>query len=154
VRRLFRERAEPCKPPLRLWVDGGGQERTMTGQAQLFIDALARLEGDSDVGPIASLFADGAEISNPLVAHDGEGQAGAAAFWRSYRATFETIRSEFRHVVEDGGTVFLEWVSVGSIGGRPVRYGGVSVLEGGEGGLTAFRAYFDPAPLNRAMITD
>ena len=116
----------------------------MTGQAQQFIDALAQLETDDDVDTIAGLFAADADISNPMVAHHGED--GAATFWRSYRATFDTIHSEFRTIVEGDGVACLEWVSSGTIKGDTVRYGGVSMIEFGPGGLTAFRTYFDPAP--------
>ena len=41
--------------------------------------------------------------------------------------------------------VILEWVSSGESKEGPFRYGGTSVIEYGEGGITAFRAYFDPA---------
>jgi hypothetical protein len=123
----------------------------VTGRAQAFIDALAILESAGDVAPIAGLFAQGAEVSNSVVTHRGGEEGGATAFWTGYRATFDTVRSEFRSVVEGDEVIFLEWVSEGSIGGRPIRYGGVSVLELGSAGFTAFRAYFDPAPIAREM---
>ena len=49
--------------------------------ALAFIEALHRLEQSRDVKAIASLFADDAEISNPLVAQDSKD--GAAAFWQA-----------------------------------------------------------------------
>ena len=123
----------------------------MTDRVQQFIDALGKLEADSDVDTIAGLFADGADISNPLTKHAGEGEAGAATFWSSYRTTFDTIRSTFRNIVEAGDVACLEWTSEATIKGQDVRYGGVSVLEFGEGGLTAFRTYFDPATLGQQV---
>lgn len=117
----------------------------MPGKAQTFIDALRRLEETGEVEPIAALFAPDATTSNPLVKHADEGQGGAAAFWTGYRKAFETIRSDFRNIVEDDKVAILEWVSEGTSKDGPVRYGGVSVVEHGEDGITAFRAYFDPA---------
>ena len=119
----------------------------MSDRAKTFTDALAKLEADKDVGPIAALFAEGADVSNPMVKHPGEGEQGAEAFWTNYRKAFDTIRSEFRHIVDSGDTSFLEWTSEGSMNGEAIRYGGVSVLEHGQGGITAFRTYFDPTPL-------
>lgn len=126
----------------------------MGERAQKFIDALWTLEGTKDVGPIASLFRQGADISNPLVKHAGEGERGAAQFWTHYRAAFGAIRSEFRNVVEEGDAALLEWVSEGDMGGEPIRYGGVSVLEfeeGPDGLLRAFRTYFDPTQLGAVV---
>ena len=117
----------------------------MPQKADTFIAALYRLEDDRDVGPIAALYAADADISNPLVKHAGEGKPGAEAFWTQYRAAFETIHSDFRNIVEDDKSAILEWVSSGESKEGPFRYGGTSVIEYGEGGITAFRAYFDPA---------
>lgn len=123
----------------------------MAGNAQTFIDALHHLEETRETGPIAGLFADDADVSNPLVKHAGEGTAGADAFWTSYRAAFEDIRSEFRNVVEEDDLVILEWTSTGATKGGDFTYGGVSVIEYGEGGITAFRSYFDPAVIGRTL---
>lgn len=117
----------------------------MPAKADTFIQALYRLESDREVEPIASLFAPDADVSNPLVKHAGEGEGGAAAFWTSYRSAFETVHSEFRNIVEDDRASLLEWVSQGTSKSGPFRYGGVSVVEWGNGKVTAFRTYFDPA---------
>lgn len=115
----------------------------MSKKTKRFIEALHELEESRDAGPIAALFAKDADVSNPLVAHRQEGEEGALAFWRSYRDSFETIRSEFRNIVEEDGVAMLEWVSEGRAEGAAVRYGGVSVLEHGEDGIRSFRTYFD-----------
>ncbi len=115
----------------------------MSEKTDKFIEALHTLEDGGDVGPIAALFAPDADVSNPLVKHDGEGNGGAEEFWSMYRKAFETIHSEFRNIVDDGGVAMLEWVSEGSANGEAVRYGGVSVLEHGDDGITVFRTYFD-----------
>lgn len=123
----------------------------MTDRVQQFIDALGKLEADGDVDTIAALFAGGADISNPLTEHKGEGEGGAAAFWKSYRGTFDTITSKFRNVVEAGDVACLEWVSDATIKGAEIHYGGVSVLEFGGSGLTAFRTYFDPEKIGQQV---
>lgn len=123
----------------------------MPSKAYTFIEALHRLEESRDAGPIAALFAPDADVSNPLVKHAGEGKQGAEAFWTSYRAAFETIRSEFRNVVEDEKVAILEWVSEGTSREGPVRYGGVSVAEFDGNKVKAFRAYFDPAQVLGAV---
>jgi limonene-1,2-epoxide hydrolase len=115
----------------------------MPGFADRFIHALRQLEEGEDAGPIAALFGPDATISNPLVAHEG-GEEAAARFWTSYRGTFRTIRSEFRHVVDEDGLSLMEWVSEGETSGGPFRYGGVSVVEHDGERIAAFRTYFDP----------
>jgi ketosteroid isomerase-like protein len=120
--------------------------------AQSFIDALKTLEEDGDVGPIAALFAPDADVENPLVEHKSEGPDGAREFWTSYRSAFETIASEFRQVIESDDVAALEWISTGALkAGGDFRYGGVSVLEFGEDGITAFRSYFDPGKLGQRL---
>ena len=123
----------------------------MEQRTQRFIDALGQLEASRDAGPIAALFADGADVSNPMVRHDSEGKGGAREFWTRYRGSFEAISSTFRTIVDGQDVALLEWTSEGRMKGEPVRYGGVSVLEFGEGGITAFRTYFDPTPLTATL---
>ena len=117
----------------------------MPADVEAFIDALHVLESDGDAAPIAALFASDAEISNPLGDVPEEGEAGALAFWKSYRAAFDSIESQFRTVLADDECAMLEWRSKIVRDGEPGAYGGVSVIEFGDGGITAFRAYFDPA---------
>lgn len=123
----------------------------MEERTQRFIDALGQLEASGDAGPIAALFADGADVSNPMVKHDSEGKGGAHEFWTRYRASFESVSSTFRNIVDGQDVALLEWTSEGRMRGEPVRYGGVSVLEFGQGGITAFRTYFDPTPLTATL---
>lgn len=119
----------------------------MRDKTQAFLDALEQLEKNGDAEPIAALFAEDADVSNPMVDHDHEGQPGALAFWRSYRKAFDDIQSDFRAIVENNDVAMLEWVSTGAAAGKDVRYGGVSVIEHGDGGITSFRAYFNPVAL-------
>ena len=117
--------------------------------AHRFADALHRLEDARDVEAMAQLFTDDADVSNPLVKHPGEGKQGAREFWTMYRASFDEIKSTFRHIVthEEERVGFLEWVSEGSMAGQPVHYGGVSVIDYEGDKVTAFRTYFDPTQL-------
>lgn len=120
-----------------------------------FIEALRRLEEDRDVEPLAALHAPDADISNPLVQHVHRGPDGARRFWRGYRGSFETVRSEFHHAITDGRSALLEWTSAGTLAdGKPFRYRGVTVLEFGADGIAAFRSYFDPRVLAEKVDDD
>ncbi|QAY77827.1 SDR family oxidoreductase [Sphingosinicella sp. BN140058] len=126
------------------------QEKKMSRFADRFIEALRHLEESGETSAIVDLFADGAEISNPLVKHEAGGREAAERFWTSYRAAFSAIRSEFRQVADAGGTAFLEWVSSGTAAnGTSFRYGGVSVIEHDGQRIGSFRTYFDTAQIPR-----
>ena len=114
-------------------------------RAQTFIDALVALEQHRDLDPIVALHADDAELINPNEPAPLRGRAGAERFWRAYRDAFGEIRSEFRHVLEDGEAALLEWSSTGTLAsGTPLRYDGVTSLEWAGDRVRRFRAYFDP----------
>jgi ketosteroid isomerase-like protein len=124
-------------------------------RAHTFIDALHRLEEGSEVEPIASLYADDADISNPVTRHEHSGQEGAREFWSAYRGTFEEIHSEFHNVLENGDTAVLEWTSRGrAADGRDIRYSGVSVLEFEGDRIAGFRAYFDSRHLGKQLMNE
>ena len=118
----------------------------MTPDASTFITALERLEQSGDAEPIAALFSKDARVSNPLMTETGP--EGAAAFWRTYRSAFDTIASSFSSILERDGRICLEWTSSGEIEQQKVVYEGVSILEVGDEGITAFRTYFDPTRLS------
>lgn len=123
----------------------------MAADPKAFTDALDALEQRGDAAPIAALYADDADLSNPLVQHRYRGRDGARDFWSMYRGAFQSIRSEFQHIVSDERSALLEWTSRGTRqDGQPVEYRGVTVLEyGGDGAIRAFRTYFDPRQLDR-----
>jgi ketosteroid isomerase-like protein len=124
-------------------------------RARTFINALHRLEQAGDVEPITKLYAEGADISNPVTRHEHAGQEGAREFWSSYRGTFEEIRSDFHNVLENGDTAVLEWTSRGrSAEGRELRYSGVSVLEFEGDRIQSFRAYFDSRSLGSQLLDE
>ena len=120
----------------------------MHSMTQSFIQALHHLEEHNDAGRMADLFADDAQVSNPMVKYEGQGRQAALTFWQRYRSAFQTITSEFRTVLEGDGVAMLEWVSHGRTAAGQVRYGGVSVIEHKADRLTAFRSYFDPPVLH------
>nr|WP_243489031.1 nuclear transport factor 2 family protein [Massilia violaceinigra] len=74
----------------------------------------------------------------PIVEHGAREQV--AAFWRSYRASFGTVRSSFSHITADRHCAGLFWRSTGTgAHGRPVGYDGVTLLEFDETGkITRF----------------
>jgi limonene-1,2-epoxide hydrolase len=117
---------------------------------QRFIEALRALEETNDLERMVSLFADGAEISNPMETTPLHGQEGARKFWRTYRDSFEEIHSDFSKILESDETAMLEWNSRGRLrGDRPIDYSGVSVLELRDGRVHRFRTYFDGRPFEQ-----
>ena len=119
-------------------------------QASSFIYQLQQLEdGDtSAVDTLVDLFADNAYLSNPIIEHEGRARIGRdeiAAFWRTYRATFGSIHSEFFDVTSSERCAGLFWRSAGTGPlGQPLNYEGVTLLEFDDSGKIArFRGYFD-----------
>lgn len=114
-----------------------------------FIEALRILEEQGDVEPIAGLFGDDAELTNPHLREPMRGSEGARRFWSEYRDAFGEIRSSFKAQVEAENTAALEWVSEGTLrpDGKPFRYGGVTILEWSGDEISRFATYFDTTPL-------
>ena len=109
-----------------------------------FIDALGKLERTNDVDDLASLFAEDAELVSPEVR--GRSTTEAEQFWRSYRAQFDNVQSDFGQVEDSGRTAVLEWTSRGTLAtGRPIEYAGVSLLTVEDGRVTRFATYYDTA---------
>ena len=122
--------------------------------ADRFIDALARLEADRDLEPLAALHADDAKVGNVNAPEQFSGQDGVRRFWGEYRDTFGELKSEFRNVIATPERIALEWRTEGtSVDGKPIEYEGVSILEvaAGEEKVSRFRAYFDPSDLGRQI---
>ncbi len=125
------------------------QEQTRS-QAHQFISQLQRLE-DGDAGALdrlLDLFAEDAHLSNPIIEREGRERVGRediAAFWRTYRATFGSVHSEFFDITSSERCAGLFWRSAGTGPlGYPLEYEGVTLLEFDESGKIArFRGYFD-----------
>lgn len=122
--------------------------------ADRFIDQLHRLEqGDpSEAEDMARLFADDAELSNPLIEGDGGCRAGQEAivrFWKEYKDSFRDIHSEFTDITTGPQSAGLFWCSSGTaVDGKPLQYKGVTQLVLDDTGkISSFTGYFDSAAL-------
>jgi hypothetical protein len=92
-----------CSPR---FYQGYREELSMDEFTDTFIKALERLEAENDVELIAGLFSENATLSNPKGTQDS-----AAAFWTTYRKSFDEVRSSFSNVNQSEGVTFLEWTS-------------------------------------------
>jgi hypothetical protein len=115
--------------------------------AQLFADALQKVENSGDTGALLERFADGAELLRPEANDSHVSDDDAAAFWDSYLSQFSEISTEFIHMEEGDSQAWLEWVSRGKLStGRSIEYRGVSLLTlGDEGKVRRFATYYDTA---------
>lgn len=117
-----------------------------------FIEALTHAESQGDTGPLLAMFGPAAELQNPALPASLRGPEGAREFWDAYLATFRTIHSEFRMVLESDRGAALEWTSRGSApDGRELVYDGVSIIEFEGDLIRRFRAYFDPRALGAQL---
>jgi ketosteroid isomerase-like protein len=119
--------------------------------AQQFINQLHRLEeGDrAAADSLASLFADNAALSNPILEQQGRkrsGRADIAGFWREYRSSFGSMHSDFADVTASDHSAGLFWRSCGTgPDGQRIEYDGVTLLTFDDSGkITRMRGYFDP----------
>jgi len=120
--------------------------------ASEFIEALRRVEEEGELEPMARLFTEDAELSNPTMPRIERGPDGALRFWDMYRRSFQGIRSQFRRVIEGDEVAALEWTSLGtSPEGAEVVYEGVTVIEYAGGKITRFKAYFDGRALGAQL---
>jgi hypothetical protein len=113
-----------------------------TGIAERFKQALQQSEQTRDASHVASLFAEGAQLTNLGGDHGND----ANQFWRVYLDQFQEIRSEFTAETIADRSVALEWQSRGATkDGKPLDYCGISVIEFDGNKLTSFRTYYDSA---------
>jgi hypothetical protein len=120
--------------------------------AKQFIDALHKLERESDLETIVSLFSEGCEVGN-VVTNDKD--ISAEKFWSSYRESFGEVESTFRNEIIAGDATALEWTTNGTSGeGHEFKYDGVSILETDGDKITRFHAYFDPNKLGKQIVND
>jgi limonene-1,2-epoxide hydrolase len=118
-----------------------------------FIDGLAKLEQSRDGEMLISTFAESCSVSNVVTAEEFKGREGARDFWTRYRDTFGEMKSTFRNVIVSEGRAALEWNTEGTtVGGEPINYDGVSILEIAGDAITRFRAYFDDRKLSGQII--
>lgn len=120
--------------------------------AETFIDALRAIEEEQDYSAMMALYDDDSDSRHASDDKPHRGRDGGERFWHAYRAAFEEVRSDFHNVVEQDGTICLEWTSYGrTIHGAAFEYDGVSVVEFADGKIRRFRAYFDPSALAQSV---
>lgn len=118
-----------------------------TGWVARFKEALQQTEQAHDASYVASLFAEGARLTNLGGDHGND----ATVFWKTYLDQFAEIRSEFTAETVSEKSAALEWQSIGTtVDGQPVKYRGVSVVDLGDDALTGFRTYYDSAAFVRS----
>lgn len=123
--------------------------------AEKFVEALKKLESDSDAEALASLYTDTAEVGNVVAPHKFQGKDGAREFWSKYRGTFGEVNSEFRNIFATDNRAALEWVTTGtSSNGDEVNYEGVTLLDIEGESVSRSRAYFNAGELGRQIIRD
>jgi ketosteroid isomerase-like protein len=125
------------------------QEQTRIA-AHRFIHQLHQLEeGDRAAADgLASLFADNAALSNPLLEQQGReriGRADIAGFWREYLSSFGSVHSDFADITASDHSAGLFWHSTGTgPDGQRVEYDGVTLLTfDDDGKILRMRGYFD-----------
>lgn len=117
----------------------------MANLTETFMQALQQTEQSRDPQPLVALFAEDATLHN-LTTRMWEGERGARGFWQAYLDSFQTIRSEFNHHLDSGGTGVMEWEATGQLkDGSDIAYRGVSIIEHEGGKVHAFRTYYDSA---------
>ena len=111
-----------------------------------FKEALQQTEQSRDPSAVASLFKEGARLTNLGGDHGND----ATKFWQVYLEQFSEIHSEFTGEITSDGSAALEWESRGTLtDGRAVDYRGVSVIEFENDAVTSFRTYYDSAAFVR-----
>jgi hypothetical protein len=130
-----------------MYKDGSSSLGSELKPTQAFMSALQAMEQDRDVSQLAARFHPSCKLWRQSYGHAYDGVAGAQKFWTEYLNQFASIATDFTHVQEREGLAILEWESRGALlGGRPIHYRGVSILElGAEGKVTSFKTYFDSA---------
>ena len=125
-------------------------QQQVTAVANRFINELHRLEEGDPAGAdrLAEMFADNAELTNPLIERNGgtrHGRDEIAAFWREYSATFGDVHSDFFHLTASDHSAGLFWRSNGTGPfGQPIHYEGVSLLVLDDAvKISHFQGFFD-----------
>src|SRR3712207_117198 len=97
--------------------------------ANVFVEALRKLEEDRDVETLVDIHAEDCEVGNVSVSETFRGHDGLRDFWTEYRKTFGEMKSTFRNVFATEEGAALEWTTGGTSNGETVSYEGVSILE-------------------------
>jgi SnoaL-like domain len=120
--------------------------------ADVFVEALRKLEDDEDVEALVQMHTGDCEVGDVSVPGTFRGHEGLREFWRSYRSTFGEMRSEFRNVFPTEKGAALEWTTQGTSNGDSVAYDGVSILEIEGGKARRCMAYVDTRALTPQVV--
>jgi hypothetical protein len=121
-----------------------------TGLAERFKQALQQTEETREASHVASLFAEGAPLTNL----GGDHGTDAKLFWQIYLDQFSDVRSEFTSEIMSDNGASLEWQSRGTTAeGNPIDYRGVSIIEYNADAVTSFRTYYDSAAFVHSKAT-
>ncbi len=116
-----------------------------------FIRALRALEIERDLQPMVELYTPDCELTHPIFDHL-HGADGVRRLWRKYLDSFEEIRTEFVSAVDGHELSGIEWISSATtLDGRPLEYGGATVLTSEDNRITSMHVYFDPRSMLDAM---
>lgn len=122
--------------------------------AKKFVDALLKLETESDLDTIVTLFSDDCQIGN-VVTENKDKKISPREFWQNYRDNFGEVKSTFQNQIITENRAALEWTSTGtSSEGKDFQYDGVSVMEIDADKITRFHAYFDPNKLGQQIVSE
>jgi ketosteroid isomerase-like protein len=130
-----------------------GENMSDTAWVQNFTDALHRLETQGDIDAMVSQFAPDATLWTPVQPEPHRGSEEIRQFWQRYREQFERIVSTFERDLTADGQSALEWQAEGVLatGNKDITYRGVTLLRGGEKGITRFVSYYDMTPFLSAI---
>lgn len=113
-----------------------------------FIAALRHLEQKRDLGPMAGLFTDEAEVTSIDGHGPRYGPDGITALFDEYLRQFDEVRTTFTQVTEGENHAALEWsTDAVRAGGHPVTYTGVTIIDLDGDRVTGFRTVYDSAAL-------
>lgn len=109
-----------------------------------FVAALHDLESRGEIARLTAMFDDDATLES--LSRTDQGPDAAHRFWSRYRSQFDTIHSTFSRTIVTDDAIVLLWRSEGRLkGGRPIAYGGASILSCNDGRITRFETFYDSA---------
>jgi ketosteroid isomerase-like protein len=125
----------------------------MTAQSptvQRFIDALHTLEAGGDTQPLTGLVAASAEVLSIDGFGPRHGPDGMSELFTQYHEQFDHVETTFTRMTDNDTGATLEWSSDAVLlGGNPVAYTGITILDYTDGQITRFRTIYDSSALLR-----
>jgi hypothetical protein len=113
-----------------------------------FVRGVRALENELDLQPLVQLYAADCKLTTPLLDEELAGTEGARRYWRMYLDRFHEIRTEFTSQLDGQQGSALEWISSATASdGRPLEFGGATLLLSKDERIVGMHVYFDPRPL-------